>query len=610
MVVSLGMNISALRAQRRVGDSQTELGRIFERISSGLRINRASDDAAGLAISSELQADARVYSQGVRNINDGISLLNIADSSLEELSSVVVRLSELATQSANGTLSTEQRRSLDAEADALVEEYNRIIESTEFNEQSVLQAEFSGVRVQAGYGVDGSIRANVSEGLIRHTGDGSYSETFNTTYAGEHPQGTSLGDVNNDGNLDLVIGAKYVRLGNGDGTFQSESTVGGGTNLTAELGDMNNDGNLDLVFGNSTDLITRFGNGDGTFQAAQTVSGTTGAADLKLGDFNGDGILDSVVLGQTTGYTVVLGDGAGGTIGMNTFTNGSSDTREFEVADLDEDGDLDVVGGAIDQDAVEIYLNDGSGNFALSESIALSEAYAIALGDFNGDGRNDIAATTVGNLQILIAKDDGSYETGQFINTNISRSLTSGDLNGDGIVDLIGGNVATGNSLQIVHGDGEGHFSLQSPISFTGRKEVISLGDLNGDSTLDVVSSDFVSGGAIAAFVQGTNETTRIETFNLANRATSLAALERFDELREQISSARGDIGASMKRLEVARNNLHESRHGALQASERIQSADMAQESSALVRKQIHQQAAAAVLSQANVQPQIALQLL
>ena len=118
--ITRGSSIASLMVERRLAESTAGLKTSFERLSSGLRINRASDDAAGLSISASLKADTRVYSQGVRNVNDGISLLGIADNALESLSNILTREQELAAQAANGTLRGKQRLALDAEAQALV----------------------------------------------------------------------------------------------------------------------------------------------------------------------------------------------------------------------------------------------------------------------------------------------------------------------------------------------------------------------------------------------------------------------------------------------------------------------------------------------------------
>jgi flagellin len=108
MTVRLNTNLASLNAQRRLGEVTSSLGKTYERLSSGLRINRASDDAAGLAVASGLNVDSRVFSQGLRNINDGISALQIADGALEELSNVVTRIIELSEQASNGVISATQ----------------------------------------------------------------------------------------------------------------------------------------------------------------------------------------------------------------------------------------------------------------------------------------------------------------------------------------------------------------------------------------------------------------------------------------------------------------------------------------------------------------------
>ena len=119
MPITLGSNIASLRGQRQLAKTSAELGTVFQRLSSGQRINKASDDAAGLSIADSLNAKSRIFNQGVRNLNDGLSLLSIADSAIENLSGIVIRLEELAEQSANGVYTNKQRKALDDEAQAL-----------------------------------------------------------------------------------------------------------------------------------------------------------------------------------------------------------------------------------------------------------------------------------------------------------------------------------------------------------------------------------------------------------------------------------------------------------------------------------------------------------
>ena len=133
MALTLGSNISSLKAQRTLGIVSDRLSQTYERLSSGQRINRASDDAAGLAIADSLKANARVAAVAVRNANDGISTIGIADSALGEVGNVLARLAELSEQSANGVFSPTQRSALQNEFVALGSEIERIAVTTEFN---------------------------------------------------------------------------------------------------------------------------------------------------------------------------------------------------------------------------------------------------------------------------------------------------------------------------------------------------------------------------------------------------------------------------------------------------------------------------------------------
>ena len=133
MAVTLGSNVVSLQAQRRLSIASDALGKTFEKLSSGQRINRASDDAAGLAIADSLKADQRVATVAIRNANDGISTISIADSALGEVGNVLSRLAELAEQSANGVFTATQRSALANEFVALGSEIERIATVTKFN---------------------------------------------------------------------------------------------------------------------------------------------------------------------------------------------------------------------------------------------------------------------------------------------------------------------------------------------------------------------------------------------------------------------------------------------------------------------------------------------
>ena len=133
MSINIRTNVPSLLAQRNLSESTGKLNTAYERLSSGLRINRAKDDAAGLAIAESLKADARVANVAIRNANDGISIISIADQAIGQIGNVLGRLAELASQSANGVYSNTQRSALANEFEALTSEIERIAFSTEFN---------------------------------------------------------------------------------------------------------------------------------------------------------------------------------------------------------------------------------------------------------------------------------------------------------------------------------------------------------------------------------------------------------------------------------------------------------------------------------------------
>jgi flagellin len=150
MAITLGSNIASLQAQRRLGNASNSLASTYEKLSSGQRINKAADDAAGLAIADSLKANQRVASVAIRNASDGISTIAIADSALGEIGNVLSRLAELAEQSANGTYSTSQRSALANEFIALSSEIERIAVTTEFNGVALLSGS-AGITLQVGF---------------------------------------------------------------------------------------------------------------------------------------------------------------------------------------------------------------------------------------------------------------------------------------------------------------------------------------------------------------------------------------------------------------------------------------------------------------------------
>ena len=170
MAMRIFNNIASINSQRLLSQNNDRLGHSVERISSGLRINKASDDAAGLAISEGLRSDIRALRQAGRNANDGVSLINITEGALNEQGSMLIRLRELASQAATGTTGSTERATIQLEFNSLRNEIDRITNTTEFNGQKLIDgslassiASTSQVFIQIGIDSNANSRINLNE---------------------------------------------------------------------------------------------------------------------------------------------------------------------------------------------------------------------------------------------------------------------------------------------------------------------------------------------------------------------------------------------------------------------------------------------------------------
>ena len=561
--ITLGSNIASLQVERRLAESTAGLSRSFERLSSGLRINRASDDAAGLSISSSLKADTRVYAQGMRNVNDGISLLAIADDALGSLSQILTREQELSEQASNGTLGGKQRLALDAEAQALAKEYARIARTTEFNGQKIFNADFGQLSLQAGY-------STLVSGLGGAVGDGTFQALV--SYAvGSNPVSVTVADFNGDGVQDLVTAdnnanTASVLLGRGDGTFQARVSYAVGlVPESVTVGDFNGDGVQDLASAdaNSNTVSVLLGRGDGTFQARMSYAVGVNPVSVTVGDFNGDGVQDLATADVTSNTASIL-------------------------------------------------LGRGDGTFQARMSYAVGvNPEPVKVGDFNGDGVQDlVTADWAGTANVLLGRGDGTFQARVSYAVGVNpKSVTVGDFNGDGVQDLV---TADGGSstANVLLGRGDGTFQARVSYAVGSWPESVTVGDFNGDGVQDLVTADWTSNTASVLLGSAQTGVSALIPFSLRTRWDAKKALDYFADARERLGIQRGQIGALQSRADVAVATLGVSREEMTAAASRITDVDMAEESASLIRENILQQTGSALLAQANQETQIALQLI
>jgi len=627
-VIRIGSNIASLNAQRRLDDTSQNLGKIYERLASGQRINRASDDAASLAISETLQATSRVYGQAARNLNDGISMINVAQGALTELTSIITRQKELTTQSLNGTFSYQQRKALDAESDALTREYNRIVESTALNGLYLLDGSNTGngTRIQAGFGIDGSLLFRLGGEMGTAAGTGQLTAGANTS--GTTSADVVSGDVNGDGIADLIssqlgTGSVVVKINDGTGQFSASQTITTSSSMAhMQLVDIDDDGKLDLLAmrAGTNELAIFKGNGNGTFQNATTYFTGTSSPEFygrtAIADFNQDGKLDLVQAG-TDAIFVSVGDGQGGFGAAVSFATGLTVGGRVAVGDIDGDGKLDIVSSDGQTGfTARVMLANGDGTFRQGAAMSSAGNFGIQdlqVADLNNDGKAEVLISEVNSADVSVFSNNNGTFTRTSYDTSAHGGNRSGkilvqDFNNDGYKDFTVVDWDNSRAFTFLNNN-SGSFSTPTTVAISNQGATgATSADFNNDGTFDIVGG----GNNTTAFntIDPRRRNNKVDFLELERRFGASNALRYLDARLESLGREMGAIGAFQSRMETALRNVQSARENFDAANSRLRDADIAEESANLVRTQILQQTAAAVLAQANLSPALALKLL
>ncbi len=343
----INTNISSLNAQRNLNTSQSSLAQALQRLSSGLRINSAKDDAAGLAISERFTTQIRGLTQATRNANDGISLAQTAEGALAESSNILQRIRELAIQSANATNSATDRQALNSEVNQLKAELNRIANTTTFNGLKILDGTYQSQQFQVGANANETIGVSISgargQDLANNTVDGTNGTAQQGT--GAVTAAANTAPVNTIAAQTLTVsgsaGSTTVSVLANQSAFTIAASVNaasGSTGVTAKASNTATlsgftTGTVSLQLGtgasfstisatiSSTDvsaLATEVNKVTGSTEITATSSGGT----LTLSQADGK---DIQVQNYTNGVTTVTFTGASGSGGV-TLTSGGTDS--------------------------------------------------------------------------------------------------------------------------------------------------------------------------------------------------------------------------------------------------------------------------------------------
>ncbi len=314
----------------------------------------------------------------------------------------------------------------------------------------------------------------------------------------------ALGDVNRDGIPDLVmidrpIGGAKLLLGNGDGSFRSLQVLETPEYLrSVTLGDVNNDGNLDIAItgagGGATLLL---GNGNGAFQSALFYDVSRRGNDLlssTLGDFNGDGNLDIVASSLIySTLTVIFGNGNGTFKRPQSFSTAVHPLTE-SVGDLNGDGKPDLLITYDSLNSISVLLGNGDGTFQLPKSYSTGAGPdSISFKDINGDGRPDlvVANGSSASVSVLLGNGDGTFLPQQtFAAGSSPSSVALSDVNHDGQIDIVvANNTNPVGTVSVLFGNGNGTFQTLHTYATAGFLSSAALADVNGDGAVDIIIS-------------------------------------------------------------------------------------------------------------------------
>ena len=557
-------NITALSAYRNLTNNNSAVSKNLEKLSSGYRINRAGDDAAGLAISEKMRAQITGLKTAQKNANDGISLVQTAEGALTEVHSMLNRMVELANQSANGTYQDEDRANLQSEITQLKDEINRIADGTNFNGISLL---------------DGSLSAKGGATTVTIGGNAS-------SYKSAGIKGVYEASV--------AHGQNNVAFKAGD-TFEYTVALEDGTTHNVKLtAEKDSSGKVNRLVGSSGQVYTMTTAAGGAAGAATTAE------------------IDAAILGELNKTSLAKDYNITMANGKATFTALNEGTDTPAIKAIDAEWNVGGTRGKTDMGVAVTTAPLDAGREIDAASIKLYTGNNYEDAVFTINGHKFVMVTNLDDATNL-PKDDGSGAMnatsglGSDVTILVADSVTKNGLkkadknfqqNIDKIAEVTGlkvtdavadagtDKVAAGAGIRLSKGEASGGLVLQ-------------IGDTSDDFNKLRVSVKDMHAKAMG-----------IADIDVSTQNGAAAAVDKIKAAINYVSTTRGDLGAIQNRLEHTINNLSVTTENMTAAESRIRDVDMAEEMMAYTKNNILVQASQAMLAQANQLPQGVLQLL
>ncbi|MEO5954702.1 MAG: flagellin [Nitrospiraceae bacterium] len=619
MALTVNTNIPSLTAQRNLGNSNDMLAKSLERLSSGLRVNRSADDAAGLSIATKLSMQSRGLRVAVRNAGDAGSLVNTAEGAFNVATNIIGRLRELAVQAASDTNTAQDRATLGGESNLLVAELNRLASTTEFNGASLLDGSFASGKVQVGANADQTISFSLGDVRAAQLGKfaafsvniddsigslgASQQSGFGNITAGEfNINGQLVGATAATDDQVSVLEINYAAVSSGTSTFSATSQLGGA--LAAGAAALYINGTAITSLANTSGASIMSGTSTAYTQNSEFVS-------AMVAKINAAGITNVTarVTSGNQGFVLVATKGTDIKLSLSAAASMGSQLSQIGLASqvvgsgnaTSEVSTYNGQSGAISKAAAINNVRGKTGVAAVAVPNVVSQATGITAGTLAANDLfiNGFAIDATAN----IAAGDATGVLRAAINAKTASTGVTAGVNGSGGLVLTaadGRNISaytTANGATLSGASAGGNL-YRGAVRMTSQQDVSFSG-----ATTDI-------GSASTTVPYTTNLDNSLSVMDLSTQSGANTAIMSLDAALAQISKVRSDVGALQSRLDLTTQALTVSAENQEAAAARIKDADFAYETAQFTRNQILVQAGTAILSQANSTSQIALQLL
>ncbi|UHA61571.1 flagellar protein [Metabacillus litoralis] len=597
-------NIQALNAYKNLSQTMGQTSKTLEKLSSGLRINRAADDAAGLAISEKMRSQIRGLETAERNSLDAISLIQTAEGALNETHSILQRMRELSVQAANGTLEDSDREAIQMEINQLTYEIDRIADTTQFNTKKLLSGS-----------AEGRAFAEVNTSEVAYTGNGTWSGVVTA-----EPTEPAKVEIKFDRSLGELTAAdlegKFFRIN--DKTYELD--MDGTNTVTTGHVAVNISGWIDSA-GNDADIITNIKNLMDKLEGAinlndnqsfnivnnqptdvdPAIEGAINAGTLSFSTTNPMSPKDVENLGvnnEVASDLITLGVTINDPL-TNTPTNklvANSESAQSKPIAITF-SEVPKTGDALKIDGLTIEFNSPEKAYGVAEA-------GKAIIDVTGKDLETVLNEINDVIKLAINDPANPVPALAPVHSVSNNSLVLGTIKTD---DGNTSGVTNGLDIALIDGDFEADKGKNLEVALqiganASESLTLSLGVMDA-ATLGIArNGDFstLSTAGVNA-VLGVN----VSTANAAQQA-----ITAFDKAISLVSAERSKLGAFQNRLEHTVTNLQTANENLTSAESRIRDTDMAKSMTEYTKNNILNQAGQAMLAQANQLPQGILQLL